>query len=46
VVFEKGVYCGGSCVDGPEGTDFAQHPLLIFLPERTAEAYGRIKAQC
>jgi hypothetical protein len=29
VIFAKGVYFGGLYIDGPEGTDFAQHPLLI-----------------
>jgi nitrous oxidase accessory protein NosD len=29
VIFEEGVYLGGLAVDGPKGTDFAQHPLLI-----------------
>jgi hypothetical protein len=29
VVFAKGVYFGGLSIEGPRGTDFAQHPLLI-----------------
>jgi len=33
VIFAKGVYFGGLSVDGPEGTDFAQHPLLIRAAE-------------
>lgn len=28
-IFEEGVYFGGFTVDGPKGTDFAKHPLLI-----------------
>ena len=29
VVFAEGVYYGGLTIEGPRGTDFAQHPLLI-----------------
>jgi hypothetical protein len=28
-IFAEGVYFGGLSVEGPKGTDFAQHPLLI-----------------
>ena len=33
VVFAEGSYRGGLFVEGPEGTDFAQHPLLIRAAE-------------
>ena len=33
VIFAEGVYRGGLYVDGPEGTNFAQHPLLIRAAE-------------
>ncbi len=29
VVFAEGVYFGGLFVEGPKGTDFAKHPLVI-----------------
>ena len=29
VILAEGVYFGGLSVEGPKGTDFAQHPLLI-----------------
>ena len=33
VVFSEGVYHGGLTIEGPKGTDFAQHPLLIRAAE-------------
>ena len=33
VAFEKGTYFGGLSVEGPKGTDFAQHLLLIRAAE-------------
>ena len=33
VIFEEGVYLGGLYVEGPKGTDFAKHPLLIRAAE-------------
>lgn len=43
LIFEAGVYFGGLTVDGPKGTDFAQHPLLIRAADGAAVIFDGAK---